>query len=87
MVSTTCCATCFRNNNQAAIQEAIIPNLCKDTNPYAHIRVLKKAIKTNGETMEVNIINLFGFTLRDNIFEGGENYVQDHPNYTFEELE
>jgi hypothetical protein len=33
------------------------------------------------------IINLFGFTLMDNISEWGENYVQDHPNYTFEELE
>ncbi len=66
MVSTTCCATCFRNNNRATIQEAIIPNLCKDTNPYAHIRVFKKAIKTNGETMDnnANIINLFGLLLR-----------------------
>jgi hypothetical protein len=42
--------------------------------------MFKKAIKANGET----IINLFGFTFRDNIFEWGENYVQDHPNYTFE---
>ncbi len=37
--------------------------------------------------MEVDIINLFGFTLRDNILEWGENFVQDHPNYTFDELE
>jgi hypothetical protein len=48
---------------------------------YAHIKVFKKAIKANGETLEVDIINLFGFTLRDNIFERGENYVQNHPNY------
>jgi hypothetical protein len=27
------------------------------------IIVFKKAIKINGETMEVDIINLFGFTL------------------------
>jgi hypothetical protein len=33
--------------------------------------VFKKAIKTNGETMEDNIINMFSFTLRDNIFEFG----------------
>jgi hypothetical protein len=49
--------------------------------------MFKKAIKTNGEIMEVDIINLFGFIFRDNIFEWGENYVQNHPNYIFEELE
>jgi hypothetical protein len=49
--------------------------------------VFKKAIKTNGETLEVDITNLFGFTIKDNIFEWGENYVQDHPNCTFQELE
>jgi hypothetical protein len=63
------------------------PTYVKDTNPDAHIRVFKKAIKANGETMEANIINLFGFTFKNNIFEWGENYVQDHPNYIFEELE
>jgi hypothetical protein len=36
--------------------------------------------------VEANVINLFGFTLRDNIFEWGKNYIQDHPNYTFEKL-
>jgi hypothetical protein len=30
---------------------------------------------------------LSSFTLRDSIFEWGENYVQDNPNYIFEELE
>ncbi len=35
----------------------------KDTNLDAHIRVFKKAIIINSEIMEVNIINLFGFTL------------------------
>jgi hypothetical protein len=37
--------------------------------------------------IEVNIINLFGFTFRDIIFEWGENFIQDHPNCTFEKLE
>jgi hypothetical protein len=37
--------------------------------------------------MEANIINLFGFTFKDSIFKWGENFVQDHPNCTFEELE
>jgi hypothetical protein len=34
-----------------------------------------------------DIINLFSFTLQDNISEWGENFVQDHLNYTFDELE
>jgi hypothetical protein len=52
-----------------------------------HIKVFKRAIKANGETVEANIINLFGFTLRDNILEWGENFIQDHLNCTFDELE
>jgi hypothetical protein len=63
------------------------PTYVKDTTLDAHIIVFKKAIKANGETMEANIINMFGLTFRDNIFEWGENYIQDHPNCTFEELE
>jgi hypothetical protein len=59
----------------------------KDNDPDVHIKVFKKMIKANGETMEVNIINLFGFTLQNNISKWGENFVQDHPNYTFDELE
>jgi hypothetical protein len=47
----------------------------------------KKASKINGETIESKIINLFGFTLKDSFFEWGKNYIQDHPNCTFEELE
>jgi hypothetical protein len=35
----------------------------KDINLDVHIRVFKKAIKTNGETMEADIINMFGFIL------------------------
>jgi hypothetical protein len=63
------------------------PTYVKDTDPNAHIRIFKKAIKTNGETVEADIIDLYGFILRDNISEWGEIYVQDHPNCIFEELE
>jgi hypothetical protein len=56
------------------------PTYVKDIDLDAHIKVFKKAIKANGETMETDIINLFGFTLKHNIFYWGENYVQDHPN-------
>jgi hypothetical protein len=36
----------------------------KEINPNAYIKVFKKAIKTNGQTMEANIINIFDFILK-----------------------
>ncbi len=39
------------------------PTYVKDIDPDAHIRVFKKAIKANGETVEIDIINLFGLFL------------------------
>jgi hypothetical protein len=59
----------------------------KDTNPNAHIKIFKKTIRVNGETMEADIITLFGFILRDNISKWGKKFVQDYPNCTLEELE
>jgi hypothetical protein len=52
-----------------------------------HTSFFKKTIRANGKTMEADTINMFTFTLRDNILEWGENFVQDHPNCTFEKLE
>jgi hypothetical protein len=63
------------------------PTYVKNTDLSAHIKIFKKATKANGEIVEVDIINLFGFTLKDNIFEWGENFIQDYPNCTFEKLE
>jgi hypothetical protein len=63
------------------------PTYLKDIDSDVHIRVFKKGIETNGEMGEADIINLFGFTLRDNIFEWGKNYLQNHPNCTFKKLE
>jgi hypothetical protein len=63
------------------------PTYVKDIDLDAHIKVFKKAIKANGEIVEADIINLFGFTPKDNIFKWEGNYVQYHPNCTFEELE
>jgi hypothetical protein len=40
-----------------------------------------------GRLWKVDIINLFGFILQDNISEWGKKFVQNHPNYIFEELE
>jgi hypothetical protein len=33
-----------------------------------HVRIFKVAIKTNSETDDVEIVNLFNFTLRDTMF-------------------
>jgi hypothetical protein len=87
IVSTTYCATYTITNNQATIHETTIPTYVKDIDLNVHIRVFKMGIKANGETMEVDIIKLFGFILKDNISKWGENFVQNHPNCTFEELE
>jgi len=70
--------------NKLPYKKLQYPTYVKDTDLDVHIKVFKKAIKANGETMEANIINLFGFTLKDSFSKRGENYVQDHPNYTFE---
>jgi hypothetical protein len=53
------------------------PTYVKDIDPNAHIRVFKKATKANDEIVESDIINLFGFTFGDIVFEWGENYVQN----------
>ncbi len=41
--------------------------------------------------MELDIMNLFGFTfkdvIKDNILEWNENFVQDHPSCMFGKLE
>ncbi len=58
------------------------PTYVKDIDLHAHIKFFKKTIKANGETMEIDI-NMFGFTLKDNILKWGENFVQDHRKSTF----
>jgi hypothetical protein len=68
MVSTTYYATYLEPTTKLPYMKLQYPTYIKDTYSNACIRVFKKAIKTNGEIMEVNIINLFGFTLRENIF-------------------
>jgi hypothetical protein len=40
------------------------PTYVKDTDLDVHIIVFKMAIKTNGETVEANIINFFGLFSR-----------------------
>jgi hypothetical protein len=53
----------------------------------AHVWVFWKAIQTNGERNDSDIINLFCFTLRDAISRWGEIFMQFHPGCTFIALE
>jgi hypothetical protein len=46
----------------------------------------KRPLKVMVKIIETNNINLLGFTFKDNIFEWGENYVENHPNCNFEKL-
>jgi hypothetical protein len=39
----------------------------KNSDLDAHVRVLKAIIRTNGETKDVKIVDLFHFTLRDTV--------------------
>ncbi len=49
--------------------------------------MFRKAIQANGEKQDVNIMNLFCFTLMDAILERGKNFMQSHVGCTFFELE
>jgi len=55
----------------------------KDSDPGAHVRVFKVVIKANSETNNVEIINLFNFTLKDIVSNRCNNYMGDYPNCTF----
>jgi len=39
----------------------------KDFDPKAHVKVLKAIIRANGEIGDVEIVNMFSFTLKDTI--------------------
>jgi hypothetical protein len=55
--------------NKLPYKKLEYPIYIKNINPNAQIRIFKKAIKINDEIVEADISNLFGFTLKDNIFE------------------
>ncbi len=63
------------------------PIYVKDKNLDVHIQIFKKAIITKAKKINEDIINLFGFMFKENISKQGENFVQNHHNHTFVELE
>ncbi len=68
MVSTNCYTICNIVSNWIAYKKLQYPTYVKVSNFDDHIKVFKATIKTNGETMEVDIINMFGSILKDGIF-------------------
>ncbi len=52
----------------------------------ANVRVFCKAIQANGEKNDVDIINIFCFTLHNAISEWGEIFMKAHLVCWFEEL-
>lgn len=56
------------------------PTYVKDIDSMFTLEYWRKLI--NGKIVEVDIINLFGFIFKDNIFEWDDNFVHDHPSYT-----
>ncbi len=52
----------------------------KDSGPDVHVKVFKVAIRINGETEDVYIVNLFSFTFKDIVFDWCNNYMGDYPN-------
>jgi hypothetical protein len=51
--------------NKLPYKKLQYPTYVKDIDLNVHIKVFKKAIKINDEMVEADIINLFGFTIRD----------------------
>jgi hypothetical protein len=58
----------------------------KDLNPNAHVIVFKVAIKVDNETYDVEIVNLFSFTLKDTMSDWWNSYLGDYPDCTFAKL-
>ncbi len=73
-------AVWYEPTNKLSYQKLQYPTYVKDIDLDVHIKVFKKIIIVNGEIVEANIINMFGFTLWNCISEWGKNFVQNHPN-------
>jgi hypothetical protein len=65
----------FEPTNKLPYQKLQYSTFMKDPNVDVRIIIFQKVIKVNGETMEVDIINLFGFTLWNNISEWGNFFI------------
>ncbi len=55
-------ATIIKPNKEHVRKHLPYPPYVKDTHPNSHVRVFKAIIKTNWETKEKYIVNLFTFS-------------------------
>jgi hypothetical protein len=58
----------------------------KDFDPNAHVKVFKATIKINGEIEDAKIVDLFSFTLRNNVSNWCNNCMGDYLDSIFVEL-
>jgi hypothetical protein len=59
------------------------PKYTKNLDPNAHVHVFKQAIKVNGVTQECTKFVYFQWTLQDMTLTWEDNFVNNHPDYTF----
>ncbi len=59
----------FELTNKLPYKKLQYPTYMKDIGLNAYNKIFKKAIKASEEIVEMNIVKLFGFTLRNNISE------------------
>ncbi len=62
------------------------PKYVKDFDLDVHVRIFKATIRTNSETDDVKIVNMFNFTFKDIVSNWCNNYLGDYPYCTFIEL-
>jgi hypothetical protein len=67
--------TPYNTKSSTKYEILTLPHLHYGTNLNANVCIFHKAIQANGEKNNVDIINLFCFTLCDAIFEWGENLL------------
>jgi hypothetical protein len=62
------------------------PKYIKNSNLDTHVHVFKQAIKVNGVTQEGTKIMYFQWTLWDTPLTRGDNFVNNHLDYTFDKF-
>jgi hypothetical protein len=62
------------------------PEYLKDSNLDAHLKVVEVAIRANSEIDDVEIVNMFNFTLGDSVSNWCNNCLGDYPYCTFVEF-
>jgi len=62
------------------------PEYVIDSNPDAHVKVFKAAIRANNEADDAKIVSLFSFTFKNIVLDWCNNCMGDYPDCTFVKL-